>query len=242
MQEKAPDGTSAGPPPRPPIQAVILDRDGVLTDFDLGAALVFFQPLLPLSLDELAQRWQRWGERVGFPRDLAAEQGFWQGFWDTLCDDLALSRAVREQLQRFDYTTLVRPFPDVRPALLTARAHGVRVGVLSNFSLASLDASLEAAGLADLVDVAAAAPVIGASKPAPAAYQYLLTRLGVGAAECLFFDDELPCVEGARALGLAAYLVQRRRQDHALAQGIVRDLSALPLLIRQYQAIDVGGG
>src|SRR3954452_10813417 len=118
-----------------PIRAVLFDRDGVLADLDLEAAQAFFRPLLPLSLDALARRWIQQGMRIGFPRDLAAERAFWQRFWHELSEDLGLAPAVRDRLQQFDYTTLIRPFPDARPALLAARRHGLRIGVLSNFSL-----------------------------------------------------------------------------------------------------------
>jgi len=214
-----------------PIRAVIFDRDGVLTSFDMELAAAFFQPLLPITLDELFQRWQQWGKTVGFPRSIAEEHDFWYGFWNLLSDDLALAAAVRSQLQRFDYTSVIRPFPDAKPALMESRQRGLRVGVLSNFSLASLDATLAAVGLAELVDIACAATALGAAKPAPASYLSVTHSLGVAPNECLFFDDEPPCVEGAQALGIHAYLVDRHLDDHVLSQRIVRDLSALPTIL-----------
>ena len=55
-----------------------------------------------------------------------------------------------------------------------------------------------------------------------------MTRaLGVEPEQCLFFDDEVPCVDGARALGMSAYLVDRTRTEHELSRGIVCDLSAI---------------
>ncbi len=217
-----------------PIRAVIFDRDGVLTSFDMDVAVAFFQPLLPIGVDKLLQRFQQWGKSVGFPRSVAEEQEFWRGFWNWLSDDLALTATVRAQLQRFDYTSVIRPFPDARAALTASRQRDLKVGVLSNFSLASLDAALTAAGLADLVDIACAAMVIGAAKPAPASYLSVTHALGVAPDECLFFDDETPCVEGAKALGMQAYLVDRRRNNHALLQRIVRDLSALPTILEHF--------
>lgn len=211
--------------------AVIFDRDGVLTDFDLGGAAAYFESLLPLSVPELAERWQQWGVQVGFPRSTAEEAAFWQGFWRGLAEELALPPAVQMQLQQVEYTRFMRPFPDARAALLTARRHGLQTGVLSNFTLASLVDSLTAVGLADLIDEACAATVIGVSKPHPEAYLTICRTLGVSPAHCLFFDDEPVCVQGARQVGMAAYLVDRQRPDHDLAAGIVRDLTAVPLLL-----------
>ena len=93
-----------------------------------------------------------------------------------------------------------------------AKAHGLRVGVLSNFDLANIEATLEAVDLADLVDVACAAPVIGAEKPARAAYEITARKLGVPPTACLFFDDVPAYVAGARVAGLRAYHVDRERK------------------------------
>lgn len=225
--------TDFGDVDSPLFRAVIFDRDGVLTRFNLEYAADFFEPLLPITLEELGADWFRWGAQVGFPTDLAGETIFWQSYWDDISARFNLDKTIRSQLQQFDYTSVVHPFPDAWPALQAARQFGLRTGVLSNFSLASIHASLAAAGLADLVDVAHAAPVIGAAKPQPEAYLSVLDPLKVRPEECLFFDDEEGCVEGARRLGMHAYLVDRRRHEHALKEGIVSDLSALPAILAQ---------
>ena len=215
------------------IQAVIFDRDGVLLDFDMEAAAHFFTPRVPLSLWEIFERWEAWGGQVGFPRSVAEESAFFTGFWGSLCDELALSAATRNDLQQFDYTTCLKVYPDVLPALQIARAANLRIGVLSNFALASLEHSLHTAGLASWIDVACAATVIGAAKPSPAAYAITAARLGIAPEQCLFFDDELPCVEGALAAGMQAYHVDRTLSAHDLAACKVADLGALTTLLKQ---------
>jgi FMN phosphatase YigB (HAD superfamily) len=212
-------------------RAVVFDRDGVLTDFDLIAGAAFFGPRVPLSLWEISERWERWGAAIGFPKSQADEDRFFAGFWDTLCDELALPATTRRDLHRFDYTTCLAVFADAPPALRLARYTGLAVGVLSNFALASLDASLRTTGLAAWVDAACAAPVIGVAKPDLAAYRIIAERLAVEPQECLFFDDEAICVAGARAAGMTAYRVDRSRVAHDLPAGVVADLSALGLLL-----------
>ena len=189
--------------------AVIFDRDGVLTYFAEDEIQAFFASRLPISVGTLIGRWQAWGTRVGFPRSTDEEDAFFRGFWNSLADELQLTSAVRTELLTLSYTQFIHPFADARPALVAARAAGLRIGVLSNFSLASLNESLQIVGLADLVDIACAATVIGASKPDPAAYNTVLRALQVSPERCLFFDDEQPCVDGARAVGMHAYLVDR---------------------------------
>lgn len=211
-----------------PIEALVFDRDGVLTDFDFAPAVAYLHPLIPLGMEELAARWEAWGATQGFPRSLAEEATFFHGYWNAIADEVGASPAVRARLLAFDYTTCMRAYPDARPALAWARAQGCRIGVLSNFSLASLEPSLVAAGLGDLVDVACAATVIGAAKPQPAAYLAVCRLLKVAPEAALFFDDEVACVEGARQVGMRAWLVTRTRGAAALQEGIVGDLTALP--------------
>jgi putative hydrolase of the HAD superfamily len=220
------------------LKAAIFDRDGVLAYFDFKAASQFFRPLLPISLDRLNQHWQQWGAEVGFPSTLVQEKVFWQGFWHWLGDQFNLPSSIQNRLQDMDYTRFFRPFPDARSALVTARQHGLRVGVLSNFSLASLEDTLMAIGLADLVDVAAAATVIGASKPEPDAYLSVTKALGVQPQQCLFFDDEEICVTGARTLGMHSYRVNRDYTNHDLSQNTVCDLSALSAILASLDRAD----
>lgn len=219
------------------IRAIIFDRDGVLVDFDLKGAAAFFEPLLPISLPELAERWDQWGEVVGFPGSLAEEQIFFQKFWDHIGHEFGLSQATLKQLHQADYTNYLLPFPDARPALAEARKRGLSIGVLSNFGLASLEASLEAAGLRDLIDVACAATVIGVAKPHPEAYLTVTQALCVEPEACLLFDDEKEHIEGGRMVGLHAYLVDRDRSEHGLSEGIVHDLTALDDILAREVAI-----
>lgn len=218
-----------------PIQAVIFDRDGVLTYFDLEGAIDFFTPILPLSMPELAQRWQKWGKLVGFPRTVAEEKAFFNGLWDNLSDEFALSDAKRNALYQFDYTSLIRPYPDAKAMLVEAKQQNLLVGVLSNFSLASLERSLSAAGLADLVDIAYSSTMIGAVKPDPNAYLTITNALSVKPEACLFFDDKMPCFKGGQDIGMQAYFVDRNRSQHMIPHNVVRDLSALPAILEQYQ-------
>lgn len=203
----------------------------MLTDFDMKAAARFFSPRVSLSLWEIFERWEARGQQNGFPRTIAEEKAFFTKFWDGLSDELGLSAATRSDLHQFDYTTCLAVYSDVLPALQAARAANLRIGVLSNFALASLEESLITTGLAMWIDVACAATVIGSRKPEPASYATAAARLGVAPEECLFFDDELPCVAGALACGMHAYHVDRTLSAHDLDAGKVADLSALTSLI-----------
>ncbi len=215
------------------IEAIIFDRDGVLIDFDLAQAHAFFQPLLPFPLTELFGHWQKWGEKVGFPKNAAEEKSLFHGFWSQLSDEFELSQTKRAQLYELSYTRFLRPYPEVPLVLEDIRRRGLRIGVLSNFSLATIETSLEATGLLDLVDAACAALVIGCAKPEPEAYLTVTQALGTKPENCLLFDDKATHVKGGQAIGIHSYLVDRRRSDHDLAQGIVCDLSVIPTILEQ---------
>jgi len=214
-------------PPALGIRAVIFDRDGVLTHFDFAPVRALLGDLhFPLS--EARERWHGFCARNPPPSSEEAERRLLAGFWGEVADHLGLGSDWRARFAAFDYTSTLRPFADARPALTAVRRRGLHVGVLSNFPMASLRASLATVGLLDLVDVAAAAPVIGAAKPAPEAYLHVLEALGVAPHECVLVDDEAPCVAGARALGIHAYLLDRRPGgDGERERGTVSTLDAL---------------
>ena len=213
------------------IRAVIFDRDGVLTEFDIDAAEAFLQPRLNMSLIELAQRWVKWSEIIGTPKSETEEADLFRGFWTYVSDVQGLSEAVRQELFAFDYVGVIRPFADAHSALKYCKQQGLKVGVLSNFSLATLDQSLDMNGLGEWVDYAAAAPVIGYAKPNAESYYYIAQKLDVAPEACLFLDDDPSYAAGARAVGMQAYLVNRRLLDHDLANHLLCDLTAIPSLL-----------
>jgi HAD superfamily hydrolase (TIGR01509 family) len=205
------------------IRGVVFDRDGVLTAFDYAPVLALVRDL-PIDLGELRRRWEAFYRAEPAARTVVDEHALIARFWTGLCEAYGASAAVREAVARFDYTAIFRAYPDARPALLAARARGLRIGVLSNFPLVRIDASLAAAGLGDLVDSAVAASAIGAIKPAPAAYHHVLATLGVAPEECVLVDDEAPCVAGACAVGIKGLRLDRGASAADVGGGVLRDL------------------
>lgn len=196
-----------------PLRAVIFDRDGVLTYFDVGPAVSLIGSFPGIQFDRLRQRWTAWCASHETPTTTEKERDFLAKFWDDVGEAWSLGTEVRALLHAFDYTTMIRAFDDSRPALIALRRRGLRIGVLSNFPMPSIDASLEAAGLADLIDGAASAPTIGCAKPAAAAYLHMTQILGVEPHETLMIDNEIKNVEGARTIGMQALLLSRGTVD-----------------------------
>lgn len=215
---------------RTPIEALVLDHDGVLADLDYRTAAAFFGRLLPFSLGGLVQEWNRWVREGGGAR---TEGIRWDDFWDDVSDRHALSPETRRELKAFRYLDLFSPFPDARPAILEARRRGLRIAVLSNTPLVDLHEPLKHIGLDDVIDVVCNPLATGNSKPAPEAYHRVLELLGLEAARCVFVDDEEANRAGAEAVGMSAWRVDRQRPEHDLPRHIIRDLSALPGILER---------
>ena len=179
------------------IQAVILDWGGVLMrtadpgprlawDARLGLTpgsvnrLVFESgdwrraQLGQISEDEI---WWNLGARLSLSAEALAglRRDFWKG----------------DQLDA-ELVTLVRR---LRPHFKTA--------LLSNFP-ASLRPLLAQCGVTDVFDEIVISGEVGQVKPDACIYQLTAERLGVPTGECLFVDDFVENVEGARAAGMQA--------------------------------------
>jgi HAD superfamily hydrolase (TIGR01662 family) len=119
-------------------------------------------------------------------------------------------------------------YEDVLPVLASLRESGVRIGLVSNTSR-DLGAFVEHFALD--VDAWISSGVHGKVKPSPSIFLAALELLGVepGAA-VMVGDSPLDDVEGARGLGMRAYLVDREgrfpERDDALPT-----LLALPALV-----------
>lgn len=216
--------------PVQPLRAVLFDRDDTLTytdhavyreaalwtanEFGLDAAQV--EGMLATQWAEGAEAWQdlRTGEE---------EAAFWTAYAEALAGRLGLDAAQTPALMAaFAYERYLKPVAGAREVLAGLRARGLRIGVLSN-TLPSINRTLEAAGLADLVDVAVASCTVGAHKPEAQAFLAALELLGLPAGAVLFVDDRPENVEAARALGMPAALIDHTGQG----AGAVHSLDAV---------------
>jgi len=127
--------------------------------------------------------------------------------------------AAWEQHERF---TL---YEDALPALAELRKHGVKIGLVSNGSR-DLDEFVSHHGLD--ADCVIGSRAFGRTKPHPEIFLHALALLGVEAEETAMIGDSYEDdIEGARALGMKAFLLDRdgRRLDEP---DRLPDLFALP--------------
>jgi HAD superfamily hydrolase (TIGR01549 family) len=184
--------------PAPALVEVLKHRFGVvISEADarhaLGAEIVFYRAHMGAGRDaeSLAQLRRRCA-RVLFgalPVRMSA-------------DDEARTEALLEALHFTAYD-------DARPALATARHHGARIVVVSNWDVSLLEV-LERVGLAPLVDAVVTSAVVGAAKPDPAIFEHALALAGVGPDRARHVGDSLSeDIAGARACGIPAVLLRR---------------------------------
>ncbi|MCU0496528.1 MAG: HAD family phosphatase [Anaerolineae bacterium] len=85
------------------------------------------------------------------------------------------------------------------------RERGHTIALLSNDSPALID-KLRDLAILELFDPLVISALIGVMKPAPPAYQYVLTALGRPAQETIFIDDMPDNIAAAQALGIHGLL------------------------------------
>jgi putative hydrolase of the HAD superfamily len=121
-------------------------------------------------------------------------------YWHSIAQELGLTPELVQSLRSEFYSgdhldmTLVETIRDLR-------AQGVRIGLLSNNTLALLD-EIDALGVRDLFDVIIISAGIGVMKPDAAAYRAILDQMSVQSQHAAFVDDFAENVDGARAVGM----------------------------------------
>jgi HAD superfamily hydrolase (TIGR01509 family) len=132
------------------------------------------------------------------------------------------------------YTALVAQGALLRPGvarlIAEAKAAGVPMAIATTTSLPNVEALLGAALGADALAsfaVIGAGDVVGAKKPSPQIYDYVLQRLALPAAACIAFEDSTNGVRSACGAGIPTIVtpgIYTEGDDFAGALSVVSDL------------------
>lgn len=146
---------------------------------------------------------------AGHPDGESAERAWWHGVV-TRCVGGSITDAAFEDLfDHFANPAAWRVFPEVRDELQRFRVLGLRLVVVSNFD-ARLHPILEGLGLAPCFEAILTSSAARARKPSPAIFRHALVRLGLPAGQVVHVGDSPRAdIEGARAAGIEAFLLQR---------------------------------
>ena len=127
-----------------------------------------------------------------------------------------------------------RVYPEVPAVLEALRASGLRLAVVSNFD-GRLPGLLAGLGLSPFLDHVLHSSRVGCAKPDARIFHAAVAALGVPPGHALHAGDSVGVdVEGARAAGLRAVLVDRGGHRPPLPPGVaaIRSLGELPVLVR----------
>ena len=134
------------------------------------------------------------------------------------------------ELERSSLLTRIHLYEDSIPVLRALRAQGVRTALVSNCSRSTRPV-VDDLGLDREMDAVVLSFEVGAAKPDAAIYRAALDRLGAEPAGAAFVDDQSVYCDGAAALGMRTYLIQRDSSlgDDVSTDGhtLIRDLAAL---------------
>lgn len=124
--------------------------------------------------------------------------------------------------------TGIELWEDSLPVVSELRARGVKTALISNCSH-STRGIVDRLGLEDAFDEIVLSFEVGLRKPDPAIYRFALDRLGVAPERSVFVDDQPAYCDGAAALGIATFLIDRSGDATPSEDGhrVISDLRAL---------------
>ena len=192
--------------------------------------------------DSHLELWFARALRDAFAREVTGE---FVSFKHVLTDALeALLTARGKPAERDECEAIVdalselAPYPDVRPALQRARAHGLRVAVLTNGSEKAMRKAFDRANLLDLIEHVISADAIEHYKPSREVYFHASRVLGVRPQRCVLVTAHAWDVRGALSAGLGAAFVQRHEAITAdLANELVASRSSLEVLFADLEQV-----
>ncbi|MCG8353348.1 MAG: HAD-IA family hydrolase [Chloroflexales bacterium] len=218
------------------IRTVIFDRDNTLLYFEphaleaFGAQITIVAP--HLSLDSVLAVWSNWPGP--WPRDSAEESAFWRHFWNSATEGCDLDDGQINALCDIGatYYTCFATFDDTATCLQALQTVGMRLALLTNFELPSIERTLEHVGVdPGLFALVASQTTLGVRKPDPRAFYAVADMLGESLEYCAVVDDCSDNVNAARSLGMRAFLIDRNRSTHDFANDQLASLEPLPSLL-----------
>ena len=203
-------------------KAIFFDRDGTLTKNDPEMDLELHRRYKELSGVDLDVPYNRFikffnkameQEKPYIPyRTIDDEILFFTDFYELLLIDDGAKENVKEKAKFLGeklWYVYKKPYDETVEVLEYFYNKGYIMGVISDCP-PSLKYSLELIGLSKYFTSFTASSIVGVGKPDPKIYQYALDKEGVNAEDCLYVDDTLNEVDGARNIGMPAFHIDRK--------------------------------
>lgn len=174
--------------------------------FDYGEVICRRTTALPelaarLGVEQTAFEPAYWSLRDPYDRG-SSDLEYWQAVGEAL--GVAVDQSTADALTEIDVAGWSHTEPATVGLLEKLANNKVSLALLSNASV-SFARYAEQQPWTRHFNVLLFSGDFGVAKPDPAIYTALLSRLGVAAADCVFFDDRQSNVDGAKAMGLRAH-------------------------------------
>lgn len=197
------------------IKAIIFDFGGVLMRTADAAGRREWEARLGLAAGELEQIVHGSDLWMQAQRGQVSPEEYWQGVARIL--KVSDIQALRHDYFRDDHLDL-----DLMALIAGLRRQGYKVGLLSNDALTLEDRLRRELNIYDAFDAVVISAGIGAMKPDRAAYDAIAQALDVPLDSCVFIDDNLANVEGARLYGMQAIRYRAGMDVHAALEPILK--------------------
>lgn len=199
--------------PRGQIKAVAFDA---LAVFDVRPVFTLAEEFYPGRAIELANLWRTRQFEYAWLRTLSKR---YSDFWSVTDDALVFAaNTLKLELTNEKRTRLVESYlalkcwPDALAVLHTLKNAGIRLAVLSNFTLRMLESCVRSGGLESVFDHLLSTDRVQAYKPDPRAYQMGIDAFGLKREEILFAAFAGWDASGAKLFGYPTFWVNRQRQ------------------------------
>jgi putative hydrolase of the HAD superfamily len=197
------------------IEAVICDFGGVLTT-PLVQSFMAFQDETGISTEVLGRGMQAAAEANGENPLFEMERGEITevAFLEQLTDALEPLLGHRPEMHRFKeiYFEALEPNPPMIELMRELKAEGFQMAMLTNNVREWEPLWRSMLPVDEIFETVVDSGFVGCRKPESRIYGLTLERIGREAASCLFVDDVLVNVEGARKAGLHAVHFQDNDQ------------------------------
>ena len=198
------------------IKAVGFDIDGTLypnlSMYIRSSASFLRHPLLVSHFSRVRKEIRQ----IEFEGDFREVQAKLLGYSMKISQKKAAELVERHLYQSWEYSFKgLKPFKNVRPALISLKREGLKLGALSDFPV---QRKLEFLGLSDLMEVAFSSEETGHLKPHSAPFNNLISRFGISPSEILYVGNNYKYdILGAREAGLQTAHLTRKPEPGSLA-------------------------
>jgi len=199
----------------PEIEAIVCDFGGVLTT-PLLTSFMAIQDEIGISPENLGKAMKTITEEDGGNPLYALERGEMTevDFLTRVTDGLEPLLGHRPELHRFReiYFEALHPNPPMIELMRELQASGLRMAMLTNNVREWEPVWRPMLPVDEIFETVVDSGFVGCRKPESRIYELTLERVGEPAGTCLFIDDVLVNIEGARKAGLNAIHFQDNEQ------------------------------